>query len=62
MPTVAALAIEPIPTTIVQKMIGAIIILMRATNPLPTGSSAMPTSGQSSPIVAPSTTARITAR
>ena len=46
LPTVAAFAIEPTPTTIVQKMIGAIIILMRATKPLPIGSSATPTSGQ----------------
>ena len=61
LPTVAALAIEPMPTTIVQKMIGAIIILMSATKPLPIGSSATPKSGQIRPIVAPSTTAMITA-
>ena len=60
MPTVAAFAIEPTPTTIVQKMIGAIIILIRETKPLPIGSSATPTSGQMSPIAAPSTTAMIT--
>ena len=40
LPTVAAFAIEPTPTTIVQKMIGAIIILISATKPLPIGSSA----------------------
>ncbi len=60
LPTVAAFAIEPTPTTIVQKMIGAIIILISATKPLPIGSSAMPTSGQMRPIVAPSTTAMMT--
>ncbi len=37
---------RPTPTTIVQKMIGAIIILMSATNPVPIGLSATPTSGQ----------------
>ena len=31
LPTVAAFAIDPTPTTIVQKMIGAIIILMSST-------------------------------
>ena len=60
LPTVAAFAIDPTPTTIVQKMIGAIIILISATKPLPIGSSAMPTSGQISPIAAPSTTAMMT--
>ena len=61
LPTVAAFAIDPTPTTIVQKMIGAIIILISATKALPIGSSATPTSGQIRPIVAPSTTAMITA-
>ena len=37
LPTVAAFAIEPTPTTIVQKMIGAIIILMSATKAVPIG-------------------------
>ena len=61
MPTVAALAMDPTPTTIVQKMMGAIIILMSATKAVPIGLSATPTSGQTKPIVAPSTTAMITA-
>ena len=58
----AAFAMEPTPTTIVQKMIGAIIILMSATKAVPSGLSATPTSGQTRPTVAPRTTAAITAR
>ena len=61
LPTVAALAIEPTPSTIVQKMTGAIIILISAMNPVPTGFSATPTSGATSPRTAPATTAMITA-
>ena len=60
LPTVAAFAIEPTPTTIVQKMIGAIIILMSDTKAVPRGFSATPTSGQMRPIAAPSTTAMMT--
>ena len=37
MPTRAALATEPTPSTIVQKMTGWIIILIRATKPVPSG-------------------------
>ena len=37
MPTVAAFAIDPTPSTIVQKMIGAIIILISSTNASPMG-------------------------
>ena len=44
----------------VQKMIGAIIILMRLTNALPIGSSPFANSGQTRPTTAPSTTAMIT--
>ncbi len=47
--------------TIVQKMTGAIIILMSATKPVPTGSSATPASGATMPTTAPATTATITA-
>ena len=60
LPTVAAFAIEPTPTTIVQKMIGAIIILMSDTNAVPIGLSARPNSGQMRPTIAPSTTAMMT--
>jgi hypothetical protein len=50
------------PSTIVQKMIGLIIILMRFTKPVPTGLSALPTSGNRNPTAMPSSTATITAR
>jgi hypothetical protein len=61
-PTVAALRIEPMPSTIVQKMIGEIIILINAMNAVPSGFAALPTSGATSPTTTPSTTAAITAR
>ena len=61
MPTVAALAMEPMPKTMVQKMIGAIIILMSLMNPSPSGFSDLPTSGNSSPTTAPRMTAAMTA-
>ena len=60
LPTVAALAIEPTPSTMVQKMTGAISILISATNPVPSGLSALPRSGANRPTAAPSTTAAIT--
>ncbi len=61
LPTVAALAIDPMPRTMVQKMTGAIIILMSLMKPSPKGLSDLPTSGKSRPTTAPSTTAAITA-
>ncbi len=56
-----ALAIEPMPTTIVQKITGAIIILISETKPLPTGSSAVAKAGAMRPTMMPATTATITA-
>lgn len=45
MPTVAALATEPIPKTMVQKITGAMIILIKATNAVPIGFNDLPSSG-----------------
>ena len=61
-PTLAACRIEPTPSTIVQKMTGAIIILMRYTKPVPMGLSSLATSGAAKPTAMPATTATITAR
>ena len=61
MPTLAAARIDPIPSTIVQKMTGEIIILIRLTNALPSGSSDLPTPGATSPTTIPAMTAPITA-
>ena len=61
MPTFAACRIEPIPNTIVQKITGEIIILISSTNPVPSGLSALPTSGATKPTTMPSTTATMTA-
>ncbi|CAH0256341.1 hypothetical protein SRABI128_03037 [Microbacterium sp. Bi128] len=52
---------EPMPTTIVQKITGAIIILMRLTKPLPRGSRPVANCGAVSPTTMPATTARMTA-
>ncbi len=49
------------PSTIVQKMIGEIIILIRLTNPVPSGFSSTAASGQISPTAMPSATATMTA-
>lgn len=57
----AAFRTEPIPSTMVQKMTGEIIILMRFTNPVPMGFSSTATPGATKPTVIPSTTAAITA-
>ena len=57
----AALATEPTPSTIVQKMIGEIIILMRATKPVPSGLSSVAKPGATTPTRMPSATATITA-
>ncbi len=51
----------PIPRTMVQKMIGEIIILMRSTNPVPSGFSALPRSRSIRPTATPRSTAMITA-
>ena len=50
------------PSTIVQKMIGEIIILIRAMNAVPSGWTALPNAGATSPTTMPSTTAAITDR
>ncbi len=60
MPTVAALRTDPMPRTMVQKITGAIIILMRATNIVPSTPMSLPTSGQINPTATPATTAMIT--
>ena len=61
MPTLAALATEPTPSTMVQKMIGLIIILISATNAVPIGLSATANSGKAKPTAMPRPTATITA-
>ena len=60
MPTLAAPRTEPIPSTIVQKMTGAIIILIRLTNSVPSTARSLPTSGKSHPTNTPATTAMMT--
>ena len=45
-----------------QKMIGEIIIRMRATKPVPSGFSSTPTSGATMPTAIPASTATTTAR
>ena len=60
-PTFAAWRIDPTPRTIVQKITGLIIILIRLTNPVPSGLSALPTSGARRPTAMPAITAMITA-
>jgi hypothetical protein len=52
---------DPMPSTIVQKMIGEIIILIRFTNPVPIGFSSTAKSGAASPTAIPRATAAITA-
>ncbi len=58
----AALVTEPMPSTMVQKITGLIIILMRLTKPVPTGFSSTAKPGAASPTAMPATTAAITAR
>ena len=60
-PTLAAERTEPMPSTIVQKMTGEIIIRIRSTNAVPTGFSALPVSGATRPTAMPRATATITA-
>ena len=52
-PTLCMLSIEAMPTTTVQKMTGAMTILIRFTNEVPTGSRATPTSGARWPTAMP---------
>ena len=61
-PTVAAFAMEPTPRTMVQKMTGAIIILMSAINPVPMGARPLAKPGAVSPSTQPIMTAAITER
>ena len=61
MPTLAAWRTEPMPSTSVQKMIGLIIILIRFTNPVPSGFSSTAKSGNMNPTPMPSRTATMTA-
>ena len=61
MPTRAALATEPTPMMIVQKMTGWIIIVISATKPVPSGLSFTAKSGNSSPTTMPRPTATMTA-
>ncbi len=62
LPTVAALRTDPIPSTIVQKITGAIIILIKLTNMVPSTPTSLPTDGARSPTITPATTATMTAR
>ena len=61
MPTVAALRTDPMPSTIVQKITGAIIILISATNIVPSTPTLLPTSGAIRPTATPANTATMTA-
>mgnify|MGYP007122137596 CR=1 FL=1 len=61
MPTVAALRTDPMPNTIVQKMTGAIIILIKLTNIVPRKATSLPNSGATSPTMTPAITAMMTA-
>ncbi len=62
LPTVAAWRTDPMPSTMVQKMTGAIIILIRSTNMVPRKAMSLPTPGAASPTITPPTTAAMTAR
>ena len=61
LPTCAALRTEPTPITMLQKMTGEIIILIRLTKPVPIGLSCLANSGARKPTAIPSTTATMTA-
>ena len=62
LPTLAAVTTDPMPSTIVQKMIGEIIILIRLTNAVPSGLSWAAKCGAANPRMIPSITAAMTAR
>jgi hypothetical protein len=55
------LATDPTPSTMVQKMTGEIIILIRFTKPVPMGFSALAKSGAMKPTAIPRMTAMMTA-
>ena len=61
LPTWAAFRTEPIPRTMVQKMIGPIIILIRLTNAVPRMASPAASLPKISPTAVPATTATMTA-
>src|SRR6476661_6792112 len=61
LPTWEALRTDPMPSTIVQKMIGAIIILIRLTNAVPITDRPAALLPKINPTAAPATTATITA-
>ena len=61
LPTWEALRTDPMPSTIVQKMIGPIIILIRATNAVPMTANPVALLPKISPTAAPATTATMTA-
>ncbi len=60
MPTGAALRTEPMPRTMVQKMTGLIIILIRLTNSVAEDAECRPVSGATRPTTMPATTATMT--
>ena len=60
LPTVAALRTAPTPRTIVQKITGPIIILIRLTNIVPRTPTALPTCGATRPTTTPAITAAMT--
>ncbi|SKU85579.1 Uncharacterised protein [Mycobacteroides abscessus subsp. abscessus] len=60
-PTLAALRTDPMPSTMVQKITGLIIILMRLTNISPSTPTDLPNPGHSMPTATPSATATTTA-
>ena len=61
LPTEAAARTEPMPSTMVQKMTGAMIILMRLTNIVPRILNGAAASGATRPKTTPPTTATMTA-
>ena len=60
LPTDAAARTEPIPKTMVQKITGEIIILIRLTNIVPTTLNSVAALGATSPKIMPAITAMIT--
>jgi hypothetical protein len=61
LPTLAAFRTDPTPVTMVQKMIGGTIILIRVKNVVPSTAICLPTLGASQPTRMPATTATMTA-
>ena len=61
LPTVAAFRTDPIPKTMVQKMIGPIIILIRFTNPVPMTDNPPADFPKIRPTATPASTATMTA-